>query len=215
MRTFDIPESYRSPVIGKVKALRKVADPRKQDLSPTVLDFGTVASRPSPALRILLRGGKRHRDRLQGRGRESGKTPVAPQPDDSQSGGQCGPRVAGHRLPDGHRRRHHHTVRGAVPGRCRDCAGLRDDPRIGRAASGHRCGHPALQHDVSLRGESVEAGGPARRQGLHGHHPRQAEARGDAGHVQSQQCARQIVGGEEHGGGGGAGRVHPGGPRLV
>ena len=42
MRTFDIPESYRSPVIGKVKALRKVADPRKQDLSPTVLDFGTV-----------------------------------------------------------------------------------------------------------------------------------------------------------------------------
>ena len=29
MRTFDIPEAYRSPVIGKVKALRKVADPRK------------------------------------------------------------------------------------------------------------------------------------------------------------------------------------------
>ena len=42
MRTFDIPEAYRSPVIGKVKALRKVADPRKRDLSPTVLDFGTV-----------------------------------------------------------------------------------------------------------------------------------------------------------------------------
>ena len=42
MRTFDIPESYRSPVIGKVKALRKLADPRKRDLTPSVLDFGTV-----------------------------------------------------------------------------------------------------------------------------------------------------------------------------
>ena len=42
MRTFDIPESYRSPVIGKVKALRKLADPRKRDLTPSVLDFGSV-----------------------------------------------------------------------------------------------------------------------------------------------------------------------------
>lgn len=42
MRTFDIPESYRSSVIGKVKALRKLADPRKRDLTPSVLDFGTV-----------------------------------------------------------------------------------------------------------------------------------------------------------------------------
>ena len=42
MRTFDIPESYRSPVIGKVKALRKVTDPRKRDMSPSLLDFGTV-----------------------------------------------------------------------------------------------------------------------------------------------------------------------------
>lgn len=42
MRTFDIPETYRSPVIGKVKAIRKAADPRKRDLRPSVLDFGTV-----------------------------------------------------------------------------------------------------------------------------------------------------------------------------
>ena len=42
MRTFDIPEFYRSPVIGKVKAIRKTGDPRKRDLSPSVLDFGTV-----------------------------------------------------------------------------------------------------------------------------------------------------------------------------
>lgn len=42
MRTFDIPETYRSPVIGKVKALRKLGDPRKRDLGPSVLDFGSV-----------------------------------------------------------------------------------------------------------------------------------------------------------------------------
>ena len=42
MRTFDIPESYRSPIIGKVKALRKVGDPRKRDLAPSLLDFGSV-----------------------------------------------------------------------------------------------------------------------------------------------------------------------------
>lgn len=42
MRTFDIPETYRSPVIGKVKALRKLGDPRKRDMTPSVLDFGVV-----------------------------------------------------------------------------------------------------------------------------------------------------------------------------
>ena len=42
MRTFDIPEFYRSPVIGKVKAIRKTGDPRKRELGPSVLDFGTV-----------------------------------------------------------------------------------------------------------------------------------------------------------------------------
>lgn len=42
MKTFEIPEYYRSPFIGKIKAERKQADPRKQDFTPTVLDFGKV-----------------------------------------------------------------------------------------------------------------------------------------------------------------------------
>ena len=42
MRSFDIPEFYRSPIISRVKAKRKSLDARKQDFSPTVLDFGTV-----------------------------------------------------------------------------------------------------------------------------------------------------------------------------
>lgn len=42
MRTFDIPEAYRSPVIGKVKAIRKLGDPRKRDFAPSLLDFGSV-----------------------------------------------------------------------------------------------------------------------------------------------------------------------------
>lgn len=43
MKQFDIPEFYRSPVIGKVKAKRKLEDPRKQDFSPTQLDFGKIS----------------------------------------------------------------------------------------------------------------------------------------------------------------------------
>ncbi|RYM34614.1 4-hydroxy-3-methylbut-2-enyl diphosphate reductase [Brumimicrobium glaciale] len=42
MKEFDIPEFYRSPIISKVKNLRKVADPRKKDFTPTILDFGPV-----------------------------------------------------------------------------------------------------------------------------------------------------------------------------
>jgi len=42
MRSFDIPEFYRSPIISQVKARRKAEDPRKQDFSPSVLDFGKV-----------------------------------------------------------------------------------------------------------------------------------------------------------------------------
>jgi 4-hydroxy-3-methylbut-2-enyl diphosphate reductase len=42
MRTFDIPPFYRSPIISRVKASRKAADPRKRDFTPTLLDFGTV-----------------------------------------------------------------------------------------------------------------------------------------------------------------------------
>lgn len=42
MKKFDIPEFYRSPIIGKVKNLRKRLDPRKKDFTPTVLNFGSV-----------------------------------------------------------------------------------------------------------------------------------------------------------------------------
>lgn len=42
MKKFDIPTFYKSPVISRVKALRKAADPRKKDFSPTLLDFGPV-----------------------------------------------------------------------------------------------------------------------------------------------------------------------------
>lgn len=42
MKQFEIPSFYKSPIISKVKALRKESDPRKKDFTPTLLDFGTV-----------------------------------------------------------------------------------------------------------------------------------------------------------------------------
>jgi 4-hydroxy-3-methylbut-2-enyl diphosphate reductase len=42
MKAFDIPIFYRSPVVSKLKNIRKVSDPRKKDYSPTKLDFGPV-----------------------------------------------------------------------------------------------------------------------------------------------------------------------------
>ncbi len=42
MRSFDIPNHFRSPIISRVKAKRKEMDARKQDFSPTTLDFGAV-----------------------------------------------------------------------------------------------------------------------------------------------------------------------------
>ena len=42
MRSFDIPNHFRSPIISRVKARRKEMDARKQDFSPTTLDFGAV-----------------------------------------------------------------------------------------------------------------------------------------------------------------------------
>lgn len=42
MKQFEIPAFYRSPIITKVKNLRKLQDPRKKDFSPTRLDFGKV-----------------------------------------------------------------------------------------------------------------------------------------------------------------------------
>lgn len=42
MKSFNVPEFYRSPIISAVKEFRKVQDPRKKDNSPTVLDFGPL-----------------------------------------------------------------------------------------------------------------------------------------------------------------------------
>ncbi|QQR85951.1 MAG: 4-hydroxy-3-methylbut-2-enyl diphosphate reductase [Flavobacteriales bacterium] len=42
MRSFTIPTHYRSNLIGRLKAWRKAQDPKKKDLSPTVLDLGPV-----------------------------------------------------------------------------------------------------------------------------------------------------------------------------
>lgn len=42
MKQFEIPKHYRSAIIGRVKELRKIADPRKKDYSPALLDFGPV-----------------------------------------------------------------------------------------------------------------------------------------------------------------------------
>lgn len=42
MKSFNIPEFYRSPIISRIKAMRKAGDPKKSDNSPTVLDFGPV-----------------------------------------------------------------------------------------------------------------------------------------------------------------------------
>ncbi len=42
MRQFDVPTFYQSSIISVVKEARRAADPRKRDLSPSVLDFGPV-----------------------------------------------------------------------------------------------------------------------------------------------------------------------------
>ncbi len=42
MRKFDVPQHFRSPIIGKVKAKRKLEDPRKQNFSPTYIHLGSV-----------------------------------------------------------------------------------------------------------------------------------------------------------------------------
>jgi len=41
-RQFNIPIFYKSPMISRVKKSRQLQDSRKQDLTPTVLDFGPV-----------------------------------------------------------------------------------------------------------------------------------------------------------------------------
>lgn len=42
MKKFEIPEYYKSPIITKVKANRKLNDPRKRDFSPTILQFANI-----------------------------------------------------------------------------------------------------------------------------------------------------------------------------
>ena len=42
MRTFDVPEFYKSPIISELKNIRKDLDPKKKDFTPTILDFGPV-----------------------------------------------------------------------------------------------------------------------------------------------------------------------------
>jgi 4-hydroxy-3-methylbut-2-en-1-yl diphosphate reductase len=42
IKKFDIPAYYRSSITGKIKELRRVKDLRKQDFSPSILDFGPV-----------------------------------------------------------------------------------------------------------------------------------------------------------------------------
>ena len=41
-RQFNVPEFYQSSIISAVKESRRITDPRKKDLSPSVLDFGPV-----------------------------------------------------------------------------------------------------------------------------------------------------------------------------
>ena len=42
MKKFEIPEKYVSNLIQRIKAHRKIKDPRKQDFSPSILDLGNV-----------------------------------------------------------------------------------------------------------------------------------------------------------------------------
>ena len=42
MKTFDIPEFYRSPLIAGVKQRRRESDRMKKDFTPTLLNFGPV-----------------------------------------------------------------------------------------------------------------------------------------------------------------------------
>lgn len=42
MKKFDIPTYYQSSIISKIKEIRYLKDPRKNDNSPTKLDFGPI-----------------------------------------------------------------------------------------------------------------------------------------------------------------------------
>ena len=42
MRNFDVPDYFTSELISKIKNFRRKADKRKEDFSPTLLDFGKI-----------------------------------------------------------------------------------------------------------------------------------------------------------------------------
>jgi 4-hydroxy-3-methylbut-2-enyl diphosphate reductase len=42
MKSFVIPEIYKSNIIGKIKEIRRTRDKLKKDFTPTVLDFGPI-----------------------------------------------------------------------------------------------------------------------------------------------------------------------------
>ncbi len=42
MKSFQIPEFYKSPLIKRVKEIRQNADPRRRDFNPSVLDFKKI-----------------------------------------------------------------------------------------------------------------------------------------------------------------------------
>lgn len=44
-REFNVPNFYRSPLISRIKEARRLADPLKKDLAPSVLDFGDIRYR--------------------------------------------------------------------------------------------------------------------------------------------------------------------------
>lgn len=43
MKKFDIPTTYRSSIIGSLKAFRKLSDPRKQNFEPSIVSFGNLS----------------------------------------------------------------------------------------------------------------------------------------------------------------------------
>lgn len=42
MKSFNVPTTYRSPLISKIKQERKAADKLKKDFTPTLLDYGPI-----------------------------------------------------------------------------------------------------------------------------------------------------------------------------
>jgi 4-hydroxy-3-methylbut-2-enyl diphosphate reductase len=42
MKQFEVPEFYRSPIISKVKAKRRLEDPRKKDFTPSEINIGRI-----------------------------------------------------------------------------------------------------------------------------------------------------------------------------